>query len=512
MWFPRPDDEGHVILLEPSGTWSARDVFALIVDPTATEWRHKVGVGGASDGSAKTTTRLLASRGWVLKTRTDLTFSTAGDARAWLLEARARGRAASVWHPDKLWSLLGVDGAWLPLTICPELTTLRNLETLRERRAAWTRMIQAAIDAHRLHGLGLDLNPANFATGPGGASERLYYLDEELYDRLETRNVAGAIVARIPEERAATTDDWLHWGHELRATLVGGNFRWDELVGEVREYPLAARLEERRAALVDGLGAPRAAVVAAPRAEITCIFADVHANLSALTAVLDAAREQGATDFLFLGDAVGYGPEPAECIRRIAELPRSIAIRGNHDHAIATGNLDVGMNSLAKECAAWTRTVLSEAELSWLARLPIEHMEPDWCAVHGAPRDPRRFLAYVYELTYEDNLRYLKEQRMPLCFHGHTHVQLAHVEAALGASKLPGERTLELSPRQTWLVNPGSVGQPRDGDPRAAFALWNRRTGEVTTRRVAYDIDVTARALRAAHLPARLEERLRGGS
>jgi diadenosine tetraphosphatase ApaH/serine/threonine PP2A family protein phosphatase len=132
--------------------------------------------------------------------------------------------------------------------------------------------------------------------------------------------------------------------------------------------------------------------------------------------------------------------------------------------------------------------------------------------VHGAPRDPNRFLAYVYELTYEDNLRYLRGRSVPVCFYGHTHVQLIHVDRVAGPDKLPGPRRTELNRRNVWLVNPGSVGQPRDGDVRAAYALWDPISETLETIRAAYDVDRTVRALRAAALPPRLEERLLAGA
>jgi diadenosine tetraphosphatase ApaH/serine/threonine PP2A family protein phosphatase len=144
--------------------------------------------------------------------------------------------------------------------------------------------------------------------------------------------------------------------------------------------------------------------------------------------------------------------------------------------------------------------------------LPLDHAGDGWVAVHGAPKDPHRFLAYVYELTYEDNLRYLRHARIPLCFYGHTHVQMTHADLAAGAAKLPGVRTIDVDRKLRYLVNPGSVGQPRDGDPRAAYALWNRATDEVATFRVAYDIERTIAALRAAALPAELVPRLRAGT
>lgn len=245
--------------------------------------------------------------------------------------------------------------------------------------------------------------------------------------------------------------------------------------------------------------------------DITCVFSDVHSNLSALDAVLRDARGHGAKAYIFLGDAVGYGPEPARCIARLAELPRAICIRGNHDHAIASAYFEPGMNPLARECAVWTRSVLGEEDLAWLGTLPVDHEESDWLAVHGAPRDPRRLFAYVTDLTFDDDLRSLRERNLSLCFYGHTHVQETHSGFVAGAARFRGERPVTLSSDRTWLVNPGSVGQPRDGDPRAAYALWNRRTGELTPMRIAYDIEATTRALRHVHLPPRLEERLRIG-
>lgn len=511
-WFPTPEVEADVSLLEPSGAWTPNELWSLLTADTAVEWRDKVGVAGPSDGSAKTTTRLLASRGWVLKTRVDQAFATKEAATAWLLSSRTAGRAASVWHPDKLWAVVRVRDVWHPLTACPELVTLRGLPSLEARRAGWIELIQAGIDVHRVHGLGLDLNPSNFARAAEGG--RLYYLDDEFYDDLTCANVATAIVARIPEERAATPDDWARCGAALRRALVVGRFTWAELADEIRRYPLSELFEGSREALLGALHAepPRVAGERGASGGLVCVLADVHGNLAALEAVLREARASGADEYLFLGDAVGYGPRPAECVARLAELPRARHVRGNHDHAIASGKLDVGMNGLARECALWTRDVLGPTELAWLGELPVEQVESGWMAVHGAPRDPHRFLAYVYELTYEENLRTLRDRRMPICFYGHTHVQLMHVELAGGPSKLRGERSVELTPHHTWLVNPGSVGQPRDEDPRAAFALWDRTTGTLVTRRVAYDLDRTIRELRAADLPSKLELRLRAGA
>lgn len=495
-------------LVPPSGGWSPLEVHALLSDPDAIEWRDKVGVAGAADGSGKPTTRLLATAGRVAKTRIDHARPSAAEALAVVAGARARGLAARLWHPDKQWAVIEVDGQWYPLTICPRLVTLRDAATLAERRRGWTRMLQLGIDVDRVHAIGLDLNPSNFGFAPG--DDRMYYIDDELYAPLSARELAGAVAARIPEHPDATPEVWSAWGRELRDELVLGDMSWVDIRDEVARYPIAERFEAASRALAGALvDRPRAG-----RSEraLVCVLADVHGNLPALDAVLDDARAHGATGFLFLGDAVGYGPWPRECVRRLAELPGPGGVRGNHDHAIASGHFELGMNRLARQSAEWTRDQLSPGDLAWLAGLPTERTGAGWLAVHGAPKDPQRLFAYVYEMTYEDNLRHLREHRIPLCFCGHTHAQLIHVELAGRPSKLPGARSLALDPRHHWIVNPGSVGQPRDGDSRAAYALWHVDTGALETRRVAYDLERTARAITAAGLPSQLEHRLRVGS
>jgi len=476
-------------------------VHDLVSDPSGVEWRDKVGVAGPVDGSAKPTTRLVAVRGWVVKTRLDLAQRSRDAVVAALVVVRQRGERAGVWHPDKVWGAYLVEDDWYPFSICRELATFRRIAGFVDRARAWTAMLRCASEVAGATGLGLDLNPANFGTTRDGA---LHYLDDELYDRLEARDVAGAIVARIPEEATATPEDWTWWGSALR-DLPG--LPWADIRDEIARYPLPERYVDHRRALLDALVEPVRGVD-----DIVCLIADVHGNLAALEAVIEDAIAYGAKSFLFLGDVVGYGPAPAACIRRLAELRYVAAIRGNHDHAIASGRYELGMNSLARECAAWTREQLVADELAWLSGLPIEHVDEWWMAVHGAPRDPQRFLAYVYELTYEDNLRNLHERRIPVCFYGHTHVQLTHTKRPAGIARLPGVRELALDPRSFWLVNPGSVGQPRDGDPRAAYALWHRDTAELKTLRVSYDIEHTVAEIERVGLPAKLAHRLRVGA
>lgn len=516
-WFPRPNEDGDVEPVPRAERWVAEVILQVLQSPVAQEWKDRVGVAGPRDGSAKATTRLLAGDGWVIKTNVGQTFESRGAAVAAAMQERIRSRSINVCHPSKHWAVMSWESHWLALTICPEVVTLRGLETFRERTRGWLGMILLAVRVVRDHGVGLDLNPANFGFERG--STQLYYIDDEFYPSCEERELAWAMASRIPEESEAPATEWHAWGVAVAQALMSedASISIYTIAEEVDTYPLSYRFEESRKALKDGLlRATRARSMSSSPAGklgngLTCVFADVHANLPALEAVLAEAREIGVRDYLFLGDIVGYGPHPAACIERLAALPNSIILRGNHDHAVATGHLELGMNPVARSCAEWTTCVLDAEAREWLGNLRTEVTDESWMAVHGAPRDPRRFRAYVYDLTHEDNISDLRRRGLPLCFHGHTHV--AAVRSDLGTLRGPAlAEPVSLDRFRFALANPGSVGQPRDGDPRAAFAIWRPDERQLVFRRVNYPVYRTVQDLHNLGLPAELERRLIGGS
>lgn len=243
------------------------------------------------------------------------------------------------------------------------------------------------------------------------------------------------------------------------------------------------------------------------------VLSDVHGNLPALEAVLaDAARER-VDGWLFLGDAVGYGPQPNECVERLAALPNLLAVRGNHDHMACFG-VDLQANGMARRAMAYTRAHLNETACRWLHALPIEQAGDDWIAVHGAPIDPQRFHAYVYGMSCRRNLEHLCETPRRWCFHGHTHVPMVYRRTATATAETlrPGNRTRAmLRGAEAMLINPGSVGQPRDGDARAAYAIWDRNVGCLEFRRVVYELAPVLAAIRAVGLPDDLALRLELG-
>jgi diadenosine tetraphosphatase ApaH/serine/threonine PP2A family protein phosphatase len=249
------------------------------------------------------------------------------------------------------------------------------------------------------------------------------------------------------------------------------------------------------------------------------IISDVHSNLEALTAVLNDADAHGATRVWCTGDIVGYGPDPSAVL---SELKRRDAtmIAGNHDLA-ACGRIDVGeFNPVAAEAALWTRGRLSDAERDFLASLPLTRVEGDFTLVHGTLREPD----WEYLLTPVQAAAQFELQQTLYSVVGHTHVPMVVQEASpanpqalpSAYARLPAMRRLMPGDaisldEQRLIVNPGGLGQPRDGDPRAPYLLYDERAATITFHRVAYDIETTQQKIRDAGLPDFLATRLARG-
>lgn len=235
------------------------------------------------------------------------------------------------------------------------------------------------------------------------------------------------------------------------------------------------------------------------------VLSDIHANLPALEAALIAA---GSVDAVWhLGDLVGYGPDPDGVVEHLRGIDAH-GVRGNHDAAAVGGPEIDWFNPDARRAMEWTRAVISDETRAWLAALPPSRRFGDITLVHGSPRDPT--WEYVTSVAVaEANLAALPT-RVGLI--GHTHVPMAFIEED-GAVEVigPGHGSvLELRGRRA-LVNPGSVGQPRDGDPRSAFLILDTSADTVTWHRVAYDIESVQASMRAVGLPSALVARLAVG-
>lgn len=239
-----------------------------------------------------------------------------------------------------------------------------------------------------------------------------------------------------------------------------------------------------------------------------CVISDIHANLEALSAVLRRAREEGATDYACLGDIVGYGADPQACVELVRALPLLAAIRGNHDAMVATGAIDAYTSQRAVLAVEWTRSVLPAGLVSWLGDLPLEEkIQGTVMFVHDSPCEPG---TWRYLTDEESSAAAFAAQTAPLCFFGHTHQPLA-LRRGCGRLAFAERQPVRVDPAGTYLVNVGSVGQPRDGDPRASFGIYDDESGLIQLHRVEYDIAGAQAKIRAAGLPDVLADRLANG-
>lgn len=244
------------------------------------------------------------------------------------------------------------------------------------------------------------------------------------------------------------------------------------------------------------------------------LISDPHSNLAALEAVAEDAQREAPDAIVCLGDLVGYNAEPCETLRLVRQTAAFVVL-GNHDRDATRAVPAPGTNSAARQAQTWTAEKLTADDRTFLATLPSIVIEPgEFVAVHGCYLNDNHYSGYVTSTMVDANLQRVASRPgwPPLAFCGHTHVPLC--------AWTQGGRTTELTaptvaewPRDAdaIIVNPGAVGQPRDGDPRAAYALVDTRARTVRFKRLPYDIERTIEGIRHAGLPAELGERLRGG-
>lgn len=241
----------------------------------------------------------------------------------------------------------------------------------------------------------------------------------------------------------------------------------------------------------------------------TLVISDIHANLTALEAVLEDAVGQWDRVW-FMGDLVGYGPNPNECVERLRELEPAVALSGNHDWAVL-GKLDTEeFNDDARRLVRWTRAELTDENLAYLEGLPPREVTGMFTMAHASPRHP--VWEYILDLqTALENFDYFDT---PYCLVGHSHIPALFSldeESAELNFYLVGHGDVVDMGRGRMIINPGSVGQPRDGDSRASYALLDDEALTWTLRRVAYDIGQTQNVMRLHKMPLRLIERLEYG-
>jgi len=235
------------------------------------------------------------------------------------------------------------------------------------------------------------------------------------------------------------------------------------------------------------------------------VLSDIHANLVALDAVLAAL---GSVDAVWhLGDVVGYGPDPDGVVARLGEIG-AVGVRGNHDAAAAGGDEIDWFNPDARAAMEWTRTRIGDATRDWLAALPERHAEATFGMVHGSPREP----LWEYIVSVPVARANLPLLTTPIGLFGHTHLPMVFVEddGAIEQIEPANGSTFALDGRRA-LINPGSVGQPRDGVPTASHMVIDTDAARCTWYRTAYDVAKVQQQMEDVGLPDRLVQRLSYG-
>ena len=208
-----------------------------------------------------------------------------------------------------------------------------------------------------------------------------------------------------------------------------------------------------------------------------------------------------------MGDIVGYGPEPKRCMELLEATGFEI-IKGNHDHAVATGNTEIGFSGSGKLSIAWTSEQLCQKDKDWLLNLPAYSHHQHWLAVHGAPIDPAFFYGYVRPLTAEENLDHLQRNNIALCLHGHSHLPGIFARDTRLLDRHNTDSAINIRQYTHVLACPGSVGQPRNGVPGAQCAIYDREDAVLEFFNLGYPVDKVVEKMKRHGLPEGLWRRL----
>jgi predicted phosphodiesterase len=468
-------------------------------------------------------TRLYAGRTEIVKIRNELEINEI-QARRFVDHILGQERKINVHHPHKTWFLYQLQDSQFKIgNICPRLIPLHKLseerpDTIAAHKFAYIKEIyQHYLQIASSYSLRLDEGLSNFGID---AQSRLYYLDDDVYswDNFHSfAHLLGVLVRNNPWLDEPFAEEFGRDLQRLIAEFFNDSHKSTMVANKLRDVFMP---DKSRAKVLDLIiqqlqqhRAVNKKVIAGH--DYMAVMADIHANLPALEVVLAFLRRENINQGMVLGDVVGYGPHPGACIERLRETCFTV-IKGNHDHAAVTGDCQRGMSAVARGCIEWTIPQLTAEQKQWLDDLPMELSSADefsglWIAMHGAPIDPSFFYAYVYEMTYSKNLDNLAKRQVRHCFHGHTHVQGMYARKKAGIDDFYRPEDKSLNGFTHSLICPGSVGQPRNGQAGAQFAVYSQKNDEIKFINLQYPFEKTIGDMQKLGFPDNLSERLKTG-
>jgi len=475
---------------------------------------------------ARPVTQIIANKHYVIKLRTEYVLADL-QARRFIQKAILKEQTYKIYHPLKTWFLLFdykkhdqtdtyspiVIGNITPLLLAFNCT---NEILTRYKKTEFVQNINKIIDLYFnmliKHQAGLDLCLSNFGLDDSGS---LYYLDDDIYGPDNFATLCDFLAVLIRSESWLNQTLIEELANKLRISIQ--NYYHDPhyiiiIAEQFRHLFIPDTLAELRRCFLNTLQIKQKFTYSAPEnSSMIALIADIHANAPALEVVLNYLEKRPIDHTLVLGDIVGYGPHPDICIDIIRKLNNMSAIKGNHDHAVASGRKMLGSSSQAGWAINWTIHNISDNSVSWLKSLPPYLSSEDWLAVHGSPIDKTFFNAYVYHMTYIENLNELRNRDIRLCFHGHTHIQKIY-HRTHGVIGEYNNRHEQLSQVEQALICPGSVGQPRGGTPGAEFAILNLQTLEIELHRLDYNQEIVLKDMKNEAFPPELADRLLKGN
>lgn len=471
-------------------------------------------------------TRIYVNKQNVVKIRAELDLNNV-KAHRWVTNILQQEQKLAVYHPHKTWFILSETDTVLVGSICPRLRPLHlELTSPPASQQEQSRyltilhdMFQQYFQLAKKTGFKLDEGLSNFAIDE---QNKVYYLDDEYYswDNFVAFAVMQGVLLR--------SFSWLD--KEFIRQLAGSVVN---LIDDIYQDPhcrviISTQLQsvfmptqEKQKLLTEYIHILSKTPISTTkkRSGITnknsnkryfAVMADVHANEAALDSVLDFYKQQNIDQGIVLGDIVGYGPDPRICIEKLQESSFEV-IKGNHDHAVAMANTDKGFSRNAKVVVDWTIKQLDESHREWLKYLPSFSRNKDWFAVHGAPMDPTFLYGYVYLMTAEDNLNYLQEHEISLCFHGHSHMPGIYARDKYKRDHHLTDDEVSLTKYKHMLICPGSVGQPRNGNLSAQCAVYDREKALFNFINIPYSVDSTVQRMKDNKLPEQFWQRLQTG-